>query len=65
MFTKCREKFCSFNGAPIGSLVDDNLRREHAMLAQAETKTKVPFADRIGKPDRSDSSYPQFAKIRM
>ncbi len=63
VFTTCREKFCSINGAPIGRLVDDNLRRERAMLAQVETKTKVPFANRDGKPDRSDGSAPKFAKI--
>ncbi len=44
VFTNCHEKFCSINGAPICSLVDANLRQEGAMLAQAETKTKVPFA---------------------
>ncbi len=54
VFTVRREKFCSINGAPIGRLVDENLRKERAMLAQAETKTKVPFANRNGKPDKSD-----------
>ena len=49
VFAICREKFCSINGAPIGRLVDEYLRKERAMLAQAETKTKVPFANRNGK----------------
>ncbi len=34
------------------------------MLAQAETKTKVPFANRNGKPDKSDGSDTQIAKIK-
>ncbi len=46
----------TFNGAPICRLVDENLRKERAMLAQAETKTKVPFANRNGKPDKSDGA---------
>ncbi len=46
VFTLCRGKFGSINGAPIGRMVDENLRKERAMLAQAETKTKVPFANR-------------------
>jgi hypothetical protein len=56
VFAICSEKFCSINGAPIARLVDENLRKERAMLAQAETKTKVPFAIRNGKPDKSDGS---------
>ncbi len=44
VFAICLEKFCSINGALISSLVDENLRRERAMLALAESKTKVPFA---------------------
>ncbi len=47
VFTVSRDDFFSINGAPIGRLVDENLRKERAMLAQAETKTKVPFASRI------------------
>ena len=49
--------------APIGHLVEDSLRKEGAMLAQAETKTKVPFANRNGKQDKSDGSDTQVAKI--
>jgi hypothetical protein len=50
VFTVCREKFCSTNGAPIGRLVDENLSKELAMLAQAEinnvlaTYAKAKFA---------------------
>ena len=65
VFAICREKFCSINGAPIGCLVDENLRKERAMLAQAETKTKVPFANRIGKPDKSDGSDTHSAKVKI
>ncbi len=65
VFAICREKFCSINGAPIGRLEDDNLRKELAMLAQAETKTKVPFANRNGKQDKSDGSDTQVAKIKQ
>ncbi len=38
VFTVCREKFCSINGAPISRLVDEILIKERTMLAQAETK---------------------------
>jgi hypothetical protein len=34
------------------------------MLAPAETKTKVPFANRDGKQDKSDGSDPRLAKIK-
>jgi hypothetical protein len=65
VFMKCLEKFCSINGALIGGrLVDDKLFTKHAMLAQAETKTKVPFANRNGKQDKSNGSDPQVAKIK-
>ncbi len=63
VFTVCREKFCSINGAPISRLVDESLRKERAMLAQAETKTKVPFAYSNGRRDKSDGSDTQVAKI--
>ncbi len=63
VFALCRGKFCSINGAPICRLVDENLRKEPAMLAQAETKTKEPFANSNGKPDKSDCSDTQVAKI--
>ncbi len=38
LFIVCLEKFCNINSAPIGRLVDGNLRKERAMLAQAENK---------------------------
>ncbi len=65
-FAICSKKFCSINGAPIGCLVDENLLnlKEIAMLAQAETKTKVPFAKRNDKPVKSDGSDSQVAKIK-
>jgi hypothetical protein len=63
VFAICREKFCSITGTPIGCLVDENLHKEHAMLAQAETKTKVPFANCNGKQDKSYGSDTQVAKI--
>jgi hypothetical protein len=44
-FATCREKFCSINGAPIGRLIDEGMRKERAMLAQIETKSKVPFGN--------------------
>ncbi len=56
----CRDKYSSINGAPIGRLVDENMRKERAMLAQAsqaDTKTQVPLAYRNGKPGKSDCSY--------
>ncbi len=49
MFAVCCEKLCRINGAPIGRLVDENVPKESAMLAQAETKTKLPFANSNGK----------------
>ncbi len=48
LFSTCREKFCSINGAPVGSLLDESMRQERAMLAQAETKSKAPFGNRNG-----------------
>ena len=34
------------------------------MLAQAETKSKPPFGNRNGRPDKSDGLDPQFAKLK-
>ncbi len=66
VFTTCREKFCSINGAPVGRLFDEGMRKERAMLAhwQAETKSKAPFGNRNGRPDKSDCLDPQFAKLK-
>ncbi len=44
VFATCREKFCSINRAPVSRLFDEGMRQERAMLAQAETKSKVPLA---------------------
>ncbi len=51
VFSTCREKFCSINGAPVGRLLDESMRQERAMLAQAETKSKAPFGNRNGRPE--------------
>ena len=34
------------------------------MLAQAEIKSKVPFGQRNGRPDKSDGLDQQFAKLK-
>ncbi len=34
------------------------------MLAQSETKSKAPFGNRNGRPDKSDGLEPQFAKLK-
>ncbi len=34
------------------------------MLAQAETRSKAPFGNRNGHPDKSDGLDPQFAKLK-
>jgi hypothetical protein len=44
VFSTCREKFCSINGAPVGRLLDEGMRQERAMLAQAETKARRHLA---------------------
>jgi hypothetical protein len=64
VFTTCREKFCSINGVPISSLLDEGMRQERAMLAQAETKSKAPSGNRNGRSDKSDGLDPQFAKLK-
>ncbi len=66
VFSTCREKFCSINGGPVGLLLDESMRQpeEGAMLAQAETKSKVPFGQRNGRPDKPYGLDPQFAKLK-
>ncbi len=64
VFARCREKFCSINGAPVGCLFDEGMRQERAVLAQTETKSKAPFSNRNGIPDKSDGLDPQFAKLK-
>ena len=64
VFTTCREKFCSINGGPVGRLLDGSMRQERAALAQAETKRKVPFGQRNGRPDKFYGLDPKFAKLK-
>jgi hypothetical protein len=64
VFAVCREKSGSINGTLIGCLIDEGMRKEHAMLAQAESEGKVPFANRKGKPDTSYGSVTQVAKLK-
>ena len=54
VFSTCRDKFCSFNGAPVGRVLDKGMLQERAMLAQTETKSKAPFGNRNGRTDKSD-----------
>jgi hypothetical protein len=46
VFSTCQENFCSINGAPVGRLLGEGMRQERAMLAQPDTKSKVPFGQR-------------------
>ncbi len=64
VFSTCQEKFCSMNGAPVGRLLDEGMRQERAMLAQAETKSKDPFGICNGRQDKSDGLDLQFAKLK-
>jgi hypothetical protein len=61
VFSTCLEKFCSINVVLVGRLLDEGMRQERAMLAQDETKSKAPFANRNGRPDKSDGLDQQFA----
>jgi hypothetical protein len=45
VFSTCREIFCSIDGAPVGHLLNESMRQERAMLAQAETNSKAPFGN--------------------
>jgi hypothetical protein len=40
------------------------MRKERAMLAQAEPKSKVQFANRNGRPTNSDGTNSQVAKLK-
>jgi hypothetical protein len=64
VFSTCREKFCSINGAPVGRVPDEGMRQERAMLAQTETKSKAPFGNRNGRTDKSDGLDPQSVKLK-
>ncbi len=63
MFAICRVKFCSVN-TPIGRLIDEGMRKERAMLASAEPKSKVPCANRNGRPNNSEGTDSQAAKLK-
>ena len=64
VFAICREKFCSIDGTPIGRLIDEGMRKELALLAQVEPKSKVLLANRNGLPNNSDSTDSQVAKLK-
>jgi hypothetical protein len=70
VFAICREKFCSINGSsssygtPIGRLIDEGMHKESAMLAQAQPKSKVPFANHNGRPNNSNGLDSQVAKLK-
>jgi hypothetical protein len=56
VFAICHEKFCS--------LIDEGMRKDRAMLAQVEPKSKVPFANCNGRPNNSDGIDSQVAKLK-
>jgi hypothetical protein len=64
VFSTCREKFCSINGAPVGRVLDEGMRQERAMLAQTETKSKGQFGNRNGRTDKSDGLDLHFNKLK-
>ena len=64
VFAICREKFCSIKGTPIGRLIDEGMLKERAMLAQAEPKSKVPCANRNGRPNNSDGTDSQVTNLK-
>ncbi len=64
VFAICHENFRSINGTPICHLINEGMRKERAVLAQAEAKGKVPFANRNGKPYIYDGSDTKAAKIK-
>jgi hypothetical protein len=54
----------TINGAQVGCLLDEGMCQERAMLAQAETKSKVPFGQHNGRQGKSDGLDPQFAELK-
>jgi hypothetical protein len=54
VFSTCRDKFRSINGALVGRLLDEGMSQERTMLAQAETKSKTSFGNRTGRQDKSN-----------
>jgi hypothetical protein len=49
----------------IHDLIDEGMRKERAMLAQAEPKSKVPCANSNGRLNQSDGTDSQVAKLKM
>ncbi len=45
-------------------MIDEGMRKERAMQAQAEPKNKVPFANRNGRLNHSDGTDSQAAKLK-
>ena len=43
VFSTCRDKFCSINGAPVGCIIDESTRQERAMLAQTDQEQGVSW----------------------
>ena len=66
VFSTCRDKFCSINGAPVGRVLDQDqgMRQQRAMLAQTKTKSKASFGNRNGRTDKSDGTDPQYARLK-
>ncbi len=64
VFSTCRDKFCSIDGAPVGRILDEGMRPERAMLAQTETKSKASLGGRNGRTDKSDGSDPKYDKLK-
>ncbi len=65
----CRDKNSSINGAPIGRWVNENMRKERAMLAQTDPKEKGTLSNCNGLPyGEQDKSYssdgPSAAKLK-
>ena len=64
VFSTCRDKFCSINGAPVGRILDESMRQERAMLAQTETKSKASLGGRNGRTDKSKGPDPKYDKLK-
>ncbi len=64
VFSTCRDKFCSINGALVGRILDEGMRSERAMLAQTETKSKASLGGRNGRTDKSEGPDPKYDKLK-
>jgi hypothetical protein len=68
MFAVCSDKYCSINEVHsrlhTGLLINENMRKERAMLAQANTNTKVPLSDCTGKQNKSHGFDGPVAKVK-